>query len=70
MVVVLVDGFTPFKSPGSRVGSSDCVVCVRFGVAVPVLYIGVAEGRDACGGGGLNMFALLVSTKASCGYIR
>lgn len=51
-----VTGFTPFKSPGSEVGGSDCVGCVGFWVAVPVIYIGVPEGRDACGGGGLNMF--------------
>jgi hypothetical protein len=65
-----VTGFTPFKSPGSEVGSSDCVGCVGFWVAVPVIYIGVPEGRDACDGGGLNMFTLLVSTKASCGPER
>jgi hypothetical protein len=65
-----VTRFTPFKSPGSEVGSSDCVGCVGFWVAVPVLYIGVPEGRDAGDGGGLNMFTLLVSTKASCGPER
>ena len=61
-------GFTPFKSPGS----SDCVGCVGVRVAVPVLHIGVPEGRKssavgvcAVGRGGLNMFTLLVSTKAA-----
>ena len=55
-------GFTP----------SDCVGCVGFWFAVPVLHIGVPGGREnsvvglyAGGGGGLNMFTLLVSTKAS-----
>jgi hypothetical protein len=63
-------GFTPFKSP-------DCVGCVGLGVAVPVLHIGVPEGRNssvvgvcAVGRGGLDMFTLLVSTKAAFGPER
>jgi len=79
VVVVLVaarvrlTGLTGFTSLSP--GSSDCVICVGFGVAVPVPHnSGVPEGRNstvvgacAVGRGGLGMFTLFFSTKAVCG---
>ena len=73
-------GFTPSKSPGSEAGNSDCVGCVGFWFVVLILHIGggVPGGRENSvvvglytdGGGGLNMFTLLVPTKAACGPER